>query len=59
MNLINIYFFFRIFINYDNSIEKLYKGHLESADIDSDKLTAPKSLISLLLYLNYLGEKIK
>jgi hypothetical protein len=39
MNLIKIY------INYLKFIEKLFKGHLESAEIDSDILVAPFSPI--------------
>jgi hypothetical protein len=36
---------FQIFINYDRSIEKLVKGHLERAEIDSDKQAASFSPI--------------
>jgi hypothetical protein len=42
-------FFFKIFINYDKSIDKLVKEVIESADKDSDKLTTPFSLITFHL----------
>jgi hypothetical protein len=37
---------------YDRLIEKLVKGHLESAEIEFDKLAAPLSPIELPLLLN-------
>jgi hypothetical protein len=37
---------------YYRSIEKLVKGHLESAEIEFDKLAAPFSPIKLHLLLN-------
>jgi hypothetical protein len=37
-------------INYKRLIEMLVKEHLESAEIDSDKLATPSSSIKLLLY---------
>jgi hypothetical protein len=42
MNLL-IYFFLRFSLNYGKFIEKLVKGHLESAEIESDKQAAPFS----------------
>jgi hypothetical protein len=56
MNLFYIYFF-HIFIKYYKSIEKLIKGQIESAEIDSDKLAAPFSPILLSLKFNYLRKK--
>jgi hypothetical protein len=37
--------YINIFIKYHNLIEKLVNRHLESAEIDSDKLAAPFSPI--------------
>jgi hypothetical protein len=37
-------------------IEKLFKGHLERAEIELDKLAAPWSPIELSLKLNYFME---
>jgi hypothetical protein len=37
---------------YDRLIEKLVKGHLESAEIEFDKLAAPLPRIELYLLLN-------
>jgi hypothetical protein len=48
MNLL-IYFFLRFSLNYRKFIEKLVKGHLESLEIDSDKLAAPLSPIEFYL----------
>jgi hypothetical protein len=47
---------FYIFINYSRLIEKLFKGHLERAEIELDKLAAPWSPIELSLKLNYFME---
>jgi hypothetical protein len=44
----NLFFFLLVFI-YDKYNEKLVKGHLESAEIDSDKLADPFSSIKLPL----------
>jgi hypothetical protein len=41
----NIHYYFK-------SIVKLFKGHLERAVIEFDKLAAPFSPIELTLYLN-------
>jgi hypothetical protein len=38
-------------------IEKFVKGHLESAEIDFDKLYAPFLPIELNLYINYMRIK--
>jgi hypothetical protein len=35
----------------------MVKGHLESAEIDTDKFAAPFSPIELFLKVNFLGEK--
>jgi hypothetical protein len=40
---------FLIFYKYPRSIEKLVKGHIERAEIESDKLAAPFSPIELSL----------
>jgi hypothetical protein len=49
-----IFFYFLNCLNYFKFIEKLDKRQLESAEIESNKLVAPLSLIFLSLYLNYL-----
>jgi hypothetical protein len=48
MILINFYFF-QIFIKYSRLIEKFVNGHLDNAEIETDKLATPFSQIKLFL----------
>jgi uncharacterized LabA/DUF88 family protein len=41
IKITKIFDFLDIFINYYKLIEKLFKGHLERAEIELDRLAAP------------------